>query len=147
MDLFDALEHHRARAGLTVTELARASGLARWTYLRIAETNNANVDTLAAIARGLRLPLHELIKVGELAPGPEDVALARCRDLLRWDGTARPGRLVRTLELEWCRVFRGGAGLPNPQPVRSPAAEGEEPVGVEGGGLGPVEPGDVREEE
>lgn len=141
MDLFGRLEQLRARRGLTICELAALAGIDRQTYYLIRRTNDARVSVLSGLASALGLGVNQLVEFGELAPRPEDVALARCRDLIRWDGTDRPRRFMAAVELEWL------ARHPDPQPVRPPAAEGEQPVGVEGGGLAPVHLRDHGEEE
>lgn len=101
MNLFRRLESHRARLGLSVEELSSRAKIARGSYYRLREPGHAQVDAVSRLAFVLGVDMAELFRDDDTAPPPEAVALARCRDLIRWDGTDRPARFVAAVEMEW----------------------------------------------
>lgn len=111
MDLFHRLEQHRARAGLTVEQLTDRASIARMSYYRIRDPSHAQVDAIGRLAFVLGVPMSDLFRDDDVAPPPEVVSLARCRDLLRHDGTDRPAEFARVVEMEW-RARCQGPGMP-----------------------------------
>lgn len=143
IDLYARLERRRDALGLSVQDVLDRSGIARKTYYDLRRPGHAQLEMLVRVADALGLGLDELFQVSELAPSPEAASLARCRDLLRPDGTAHPGRFARAVDMAWRARFRDGRRLADPEAVGPGLGAAEEPVGVEVQGPGPVEPRDA----
>lgn len=86
------LRRLRARAGLSVVELARRAGLGRATLTQLeAGSGNPTLETLYALANELGVALSELI--AEAEPGPEP-HLVRRGDGPRTDGAVVESHLL-----------------------------------------------------
>jgi transcriptional regulator with XRE-family HTH domain len=81
-----AVREHRERAGLSLSELAVASGLAKSTVSQLeAGKANPSIETLWAVARALGVPFGALIE-----PHRPDVRVVRAGQGVRVESSASP---------------------------------------------------------